>query len=182
MANADCSNGHELTGCAGAGSVRLTGFGGEIGPDKGAHQGPSSTLTLSCGTDTTARLRALGDTEAARDGRTCTSQNVACSVAKAQLGTPQDAVIKVRQNPDGSWQYTASDCLTAAKPQVTVALVREQAVRLIPTADVGLAPHGTTLVNIETVMCADAPRTRSLAPVTILGKQVVISLVLDHVA
>ncbi|MEO9138612.1 MAG: hypothetical protein ABI345_06045 [Jatrophihabitans sp.] len=65
---------------------------------------------------------------------------------------------------------------------ITAGLVREQAVRLIPTADVGLAPHGTTLVNIETVMWADAPRTRSLAPVTILGKQVVISLVLDHVA
>ena len=68
------------------------------------------------------------------------------------------------------------------RPQVTPQLVRQQVVRLVPTAAVGLAPHGTTLVNIETVMWADAPHQQNLAPVTILGQRVVISLTLDHVA
>ena len=68
-----------------------------------------------------------------------------------------------------------------ALPQVTDEMVRAQAVRYIPTAAVGLAPHGSTLVNIETVMWAAAPEDQNLPAVTILGRRVQISLSFDHV-
>ncbi|MBE7189754.1 MAG: hypothetical protein INR67_15805 [Jatrophihabitans endophyticus] len=59
--------------------------------------------------------------------------------------------------------------------------MRDRVVRLIPSAAVGLAPHGATLVNIETVMWVDAGDRQTLAPVEILGRRVVITLKLDHV-
>ncbi|MBE7195274.1 MAG: hypothetical protein INR66_22700 [Gordonia polyisoprenivorans] len=89
--------------------------------------------------------------------------------------------MRVQQQADGNWQYADNDCVVVDPARVTAAMVRERAVRLIPKAAVGLAPHGTTLVNIETVMWADAPRHQALAPVTILGKRVVVSLVLEKV-
>ena len=61
-------------------------------------------------------------------------------------------------------------------------MVRDRAVRLIPSAPLGLAPHDTTLVNIQTIMWVDAPKTRTLPAVAILGRQVVITITLDHVA
>ncbi len=60
-------------------------------------------------------------------------------------------------------------------------MVRAEAVRLIPTAALGLAPHDTTLVNIQTVMWVDAPRRQTLRPVTILGQRVLVRLTIDHV-
>lgn len=93
-----------------------------------------------------------------------------------------DPVVTVEKRADGTWQYAGNSCVGAAPPRVTPELVRQQVVRLIPSAKVGIAPKGTTLVNIETVLWADAPRQRDLAPVTLLGQRVTISLVLDHVA
>jgi hypothetical protein len=61
-------------------------------------------------------------------------------------------------------------------------MVRQQAERLVPTAAVGLAPHGTSLVNIETVMWADAPRNQTLPAVSILGRSVSIRLTLAGVS
>ncbi len=59
--------------------------------------------------------------------------------------------------------------------------MRAQAVRLIPSAAIGLAPHGTTLVNIQTIMWVDAPKTRALPNVRILGQDVAITITFDHV-
>ncbi|WP_460604342.1 hypothetical protein [Jatrophihabitans fulvus] len=92
------------------------------------------------------------------------------------------AVVQVTQQQDNTWQYTGSDCVVIGPRQVTPEMVRQQAVRLIPTASVGLAPHGSSLVNIETVMWAGAPRVQQLPAVTLLGQQVSIRIVLDHVA
>ena len=60
-------------------------------------------------------------------------------------------------------------------------MVRDRAVRLIPTANVGLAPHDTSLINIQTIMWVGAPATQTLPPVTILGQRVTITLTLHHV-
>ena len=60
-------------------------------------------------------------------------------------------------------------------------MVRDRVVRLVPSAALGLAPHDSTLINIETIMWVDAPKTQNLAPLTILGQRVTVSLTLDHV-
>lgn len=99
-----------------------------------------------------------------------------------QLADPKDnAAIRVMKQADGNWTLNGVTCTRPARPQVTAAMVRDRVVRLIPTAAVGLAPHGATLVNIETVMWVDARDQQTLAPVEILGRRVVISLRLDHV-
>jgi hypothetical protein len=60
-------------------------------------------------------------------------------------------------------------------------MVRDRVVRLVPSAAVGLAPEGATLVNIETVMWVNAPQQRTLAPIALLGRRVVVALAIDHV-
>ena len=60
-------------------------------------------------------------------------------------------------------------------------MVRDRVVRLVPASRLGFAPHDTTLVNIQTIMWVDAPKTQRLAPLTILGQRVTVSLILDHV-
>ncbi len=60
-------------------------------------------------------------------------------------------------------------------------MVLDRVVRLVPTAKLGLAPHDSTLVNIETIMWVDAPKNQQLPPLTILGQGVTVSLTLDHV-
>lgn len=69
-----------------------------------------------------------------------------------------------------------------AKPVVTAAAVRAEAVRLVPSAAVGVAPKNVSLVNVETVLWADAPPRQTLQPVTLLGQRVVITLELEGVS
>lgn len=87
-------------------------------------------------------------------------------------------MLEVTQQSDGRWTFDAFACddRVMGAHLVTPAMAFAQAQRLVPVAAIGLAPHGTTLVNIETVMWADAPQTQTLPPVTLLGKRVVISL------
>jgi hypothetical protein len=59
-------------------------------------------------------------------------------------------------------------------------MVRAQAVRLIPRAAIGMAPHTTTLVNIDTIMWV-AARAQTLPVVTILGRKVSIAITVAHV-
>jgi hypothetical protein len=89
--------------------------------------------------------------------------------------------VTVRKQSDGSWSYVGNGCVLSAPPAVTANMVRDQVVRLVPSAAVGLAPHDATLVNIETVMWVDAPSQRTLAPITLLGRRVIVRLALDHV-
>ena len=60
-------------------------------------------------------------------------------------------------------------------------MVRDRVVRLIPTAELGLAPHDSTLMNIQTIMWVDAPKAQQLPPLTILGQRVTVSLTLSRV-
>ncbi|WP_375491274.1 hypothetical protein [uncultured Jatrophihabitans sp.] len=95
-----------------------------------------------------------------------------------------DAAVRVQKGTDGRWTYNGQQCvapLAPARPVVTAAAVRAQAVRLIPAAAIGLAPRTATLVNIQTVMWVDAPGARTLPGVRILGQQVTITLRLAQV-
>ncbi|MCU1656202.1 MAG: hypothetical protein JWO57_858 [Pseudonocardiales bacterium] len=60
-------------------------------------------------------------------------------------------------------------------------MVRERVARLVPSAAIGLAPRPATLVNIQTIMWLATPTQRTLAPLTILGQRVEVTLRLDHV-
>ncbi|WP_375480775.1 hypothetical protein [uncultured Jatrophihabitans sp.] len=85
----------------------------------------------------------------------------------------------------GAWQSVGTTCVAPADAppaaQVTAADVRARAVRLIPSASVGVAPHTATLVNIQTVMWANTPAIRELPAVAILGRRVTIGIKIDHV-
>jgi len=61
-------------------------------------------------------------------------------------------------------------------------MVWQQAQRLIPTAQIGLAPRHDTLVNMETIMWVATPRQRTLPTVTILGRPVSVHISVDHVS
>ena len=167
----------------GAGRVHIDGSAVIAG--EGSRPSTSNAppiFTLKCGTSVEPVLKSLGDLSPALTGYTCDEQAELCLVTGALDRRHLDAVVTVTPRSDGTWQYLGNDCVGAAPPRVTPELVRQQVVRLIPSAKVGIAPKGTTLVNIETVLWADAPRQRDLAPVTLLGQRVTISLVLDHVA
>ncbi|WP_375479638.1 hypothetical protein [uncultured Jatrophihabitans sp.] len=91
------------------------------------------------------------------------------------------AAVRVEKVADNSWSLTGSACTLLAPAQVTAADVRARAVRLIPSASVGVAPHTATLVNIQTVMWANTPAIRELPAVAILGRRVTIGIKIDHV-
>ncbi len=80
-----------------------------------------------------------------------------------------------------AWSLGGSVCQRPARPQVTAALVRQEVVRLVPPAAIGLAPRWATLVNIQTIMWVGTAAQRRLAPLTILGRRVLVTLRLDHV-
>lgn len=90
------------------------------------------------------------------------------------------AVVVVVLKPWG-WSYQETACVANAPPQVTPEMVRQQVVRMVPSAAIGLAPKQATLVNIQTIMWVDAPASQQLAPITLLGQQVDVTLALDHV-
>jgi len=112
----------------------------------------------------------------------CADQLTLCSAMTPTYGVTLGVFVQMIKQPDGSWRFNGATCQPTGPPQVSAAMVREQAVRLIPTAAVGVAPRTSTLVNIQTIMWVGAPETRTLAPVTILGQRVTIAITLDHVA
>ncbi len=91
------------------------------------------------------------------------------------------ATVRVVKQADGTWSYNGGVCQLPARPQVTAAVVREQVARLVPSAAIGLAPQQQTLVNIQTIMWVNAPGQRALAPLTILGRRVIVTLRIDRV-
>jgi hypothetical protein len=90
------------------------------------------------------------------------------------------AIVLVRQ-PDGTWLYGGGECRQVGPAQITAAMVRDRVARLVPTAAIGLAPRQATLVNIQTIMWVATVPQRTLAPLTILGRRVVVRIRLDHV-
>jgi hypothetical protein len=60
-------------------------------------------------------------------------------------------------------------------------MVRQQAVRLIPSAAIGVAPKTWSLVNIQTVLWVDAQSRQTLPTARILGQAVRITITLHDV-
>jgi hypothetical protein len=68
-----------------------------------------------------------------------------------------------------------------ARPQVTTAMAREAARRLLPHPLIGVAPRGgTTLVNIDTIFWIDSPADVELGTVDLLGYRVRLRAHLEH--
>ncbi|MGI8677161.1 MAG: hypothetical protein ACR2LX_00450, partial [Jatrophihabitans sp.] len=141
-----------------------------------------SIRLVECGPGALAELKSLRDSSAAFDTNDCDAKSRMCVSDHSARSPYVGVAIRVIKEANGSWQLNGSACTRATRAQVTGAMVLAQAKRLVPSAAVGLAPHGSTLVNIETVMWAEAPASRTLPAVTLLGRTVVISLKLDSVA
>lgn len=173
-------------GCPDAGDiiVEVTQSGSKQSKDGGARApGPpvGSTRYVDCGPGAVSQLRALPDPAAAHDAYAeCASPSRDVCLGNLRPGLEPVEAIEVKKQRDGTWQYDGGACLTR-EPAVTAADVRARAVRLIPPAALGLAPHGTTLVNIETVMWVDAPTRQTLPAIAMLGHRVVITIAIDHV-
>jgi hypothetical protein len=69
-----------------------------------------------------------------------------------------------------------------AIPQITGAMLREQAEKLLPHPKIDTAPTGAnTLINIETVLWIDTAADRTLGTVTLLGHHVGLRAHIDTV-
>jgi hypothetical protein len=125
----------------------------------------------------------MGDANAAQDARTCQSADM-CNLQTQATGVPHQQYVRMVKQQDGTWSTTGSECDAvgnAPPPTVTPLMVWQQAQRLIPTAQIGLAPRQDTLVNMETIMWVATARQRTLPTVTILGRPVSVHISMDHV-
>ena len=139
---------------------------------------------VACSDAVYSVLSGLGEPSAAADAADCPSQIRQCrQLTNPTASGPSGAAVKLVKLADGSWSFTGNACTPAgaALPPVTADDVRQRLVRLVPGAAIGLAPSGATLVNIQTVVWVNAPRQRTLGPLTILGRRVDVTLTLDHV-
>jgi hypothetical protein len=179
---AKCVEGSGITACPGAHEIDLGGH-----RDSKGGQGSEATNSIGavqsviCGPSAAAELAAAGDTNASEDVITCQTGQIGCAVARVGAKQRQVAAVRIRKQADGTWAYDSTGCLVIGPAVVTAAMVRDRVVRLVPSAAVGLAPQGATLVNIETVMWVNAPQQRTLAPIALLGRRVVVALAIDHV-
>ena len=185
--NADATGctGHfgNVNACTGGGSVAISGSKGGNSSGQHGSKGKApvpvgATQLVACGTSTASDLAGLGDPYAASDADSCSTAVPGC-IQTAPGAT--SASIRVQKQANGTWTLNGSVCTKPAKPVVTAQMVRDRVVRLIPTARLGLAPHDTSLINIQTIMWVDAPATQTLPPVSILGQNVTVRLSLDHV-
>lgn len=186
--SSNCASDGSLNSCNGPSRVTVRGHGGTLGSDGSSDVrtsigGPVTRKWVTCGRGAVVQLRALGDRSPAADSGSpcaaaavagCRRQGITDGLLHAQ------GVIVVRQR-DGSWAYAGGRCAATGPPRVTAQLVRDRIARLVPGAAVGVAPDGDTLVNIETVLWVDAPGQQVLAPLTILGQRVAVTLTLARV-
>ena len=175
---------HGITGEDSSGTVAITGTSdraGRNGVNRGSTSSPApvgATQLVACGSNAATELTGLGDPTASDDAGSCASAIFQCRQAAPGATS---ASIRVQKQANGTWTLNGSVCTKPAKPVVTAQMVRDRVVRLIPTAPLGLAPHDTSLINIQTIMWVDAPATQTLPPVSILGQNVTVTLNLDHV-
>jgi hypothetical protein len=126
----------------------------------------------------------MGDVNAAQDARMCQSVDM-CNARTQATGVPHQQYVRMVKQQDGTWSTTGSECdpvTNPPAPAVTPMMAWQQAQRLIPAAQIGLAPRHDTLVNMETIMWVATARERTLPTVTILGRPVSVHISIDHVA
>jgi len=140
-----------------------------------------STRLVACGAGAAAALAELGDPQASGDAAMCATWIEGCRQSGPVANPAMSAAVRVMKQADGSWSLNGAVCQLPATAQVSAALVREQVARLVPGAGIGMAPQGTTLVNIQTILWVATATQRTLAPIRILGRQVVVTLRLEHV-
>lgn len=175
----DCIRSGIFKTCPGHGEITVSGS-----KDTSAHRPRTGTSTpnpvrfFACSLGVPKQVSIADAAFAAADCRIATPT---CAQAAAADGQPREAVLMLRRRADGSWQYGGWNCLNSGPPQITAAMVRAQASRLIPAVAIGLAPDQATLVNIQTLMWLDTASSRALPLVTILGRQVQLRIRLAHV-
>jgi len=64
-------------------------------------------------------------------------------------------------------------------PEISLAEIRQRAIRLLPTVAIGSAWHTRGLVNAEAIVWADTDRSRSLSRVQVVGQPVDLRLTFD---
>lgn len=146
---------------------------------------PGTTRLVACGPNVETQLAALGDPQAALDGRGGCQSVSMCDARTQATGVPHQQYVRMVKQNDGTWSTTGSECdpvSNAPPPTITPLMVWQQAQRLIPTAQIGLAPRHDTLVNMETIMWVATARQRTLPTVTILGRPVSVHISIDHVS
>jgi hypothetical protein len=186
-----CTQYDQTTACASFEKINLTSRGkmpgtiADTGDEKvGRLAEPPGTVRLvACGIRTTSQLQTLGDPSAPFDARGCVSGQAGCDQTVQDTGRPHRNFVRVVKESDGSWSLTGTECDAVAVPlRVTPLAVLERARRLIPAAPIGLAPRGSTLANIQTIMWVDTAATRVLPAVVMLGQPVSIHISVDQVA
>lgn len=190
---APCAHRRGFEGCSRPGTVVIkgqrstapsqstSGAGGTEGA--AVIDAPGTIRLVPCGGDTQASLVTMGDVDASQDARMCASVGM-CDARTQVTGVPHQQYVRMVKQNDGTWSTTGSECdpvSNAPPPAVTPLMVWQQAQRLIPTAQIGLAPRHNTLVNMETIMWVATARQRTLPTVAILGRPVSVHITIDHV-
>lgn len=139
-------------------------------PTDGASRG-ARTYVVDCGSPT-------ADHHAVAIGATpCSQVWLQCDVevAKAAALPLEKDLLVVTTYRDGS-RSRDIECdvpVATQRRQVTGAMARQEAERLLPHPSIGTAPTGhATLVNIETVLWVNTQADRTLGTVTLLGQRV----------
>jgi hypothetical protein len=188
-----CRQYDQTTACASFEKIDLTSRRKMSGTTPGTGDGkgkggrvaepPGTVRLVSCGVGTSSQLQTLGDPSASIDARGCVSGQAGCDQTVQDTGRPHRNFVRVVKESDGSWSLTGTECDAVAAPlRVTPLAVLERARRLIPAAPIGLAPRGSTLANIQTIMWIDTAEARVLPAVVMLGQPVSIHIGIDHVA
>ncbi len=88
----------------------------------------------------------------------------------------QNPAFATQTREGGRWSRPTVWCPNDAQPAVTMAEIRDQALRLLPQVRIGAAWTDTALVNAEVVLWADTGSARALPTVTIVGQQVALRI------
>ena len=187
-----CTKYGRFTGCHKDGIITIGGGhsstpSSEAGGNGGGQivDPPGTVRLVACAPNAEARLAALGDPQAALDAPGGCQSVGMCDARTQVTGVPHQQYVRMVKQADGTWSTTGSECdpvSHAPPPAVTPLMVWQQAQRLIPTAQIGLAPRDDTLVNMETIMWVATARQRTLPTVVILGRPVSVQISIDHVS
>jgi hypothetical protein len=166
-----------ITGSSGFGKVDIDGHDVRDGRSRQPIELPVGAIrTVTC---SNGRLGTVTDDPDLGAGM-CAAWAPRCGLTEVTDGRRRVVVLQLIKMADGRWHYFGGGCRIVGH-EITAQMVVQRAERAIPAAAIGLAPRTTTLVNTQTVMWVQTASTRTLAPVTILGRTVTITITLDHV-
>ena len=83
-------------------------------------------------------------------------------------------IINGRASPPTVW------CPNDGAPALTMAAIRQEALRLLPKVQIGSAWPVRALVNAQTILWAVTDPNRTLGAVTVVGRRVALRLGFDH--